>query len=71
MSGDSQAIGRPELITESLLRRANYLRFSGLTHESLSILESIDPDKHCPLNYGKRIIKCIYARMPQLHKASE
>ena len=41
----ARQLGDRNLITESLLRRANYLRFSGLTHESLSILESIDPDK--------------------------
>ena len=41
----ARQLGDRNLITESLLRRANYLRFSGLTHESLSIPESIDPDK--------------------------
>ena len=31
----ARQLGDRNLITESLLRRANYLRFSGLTHESL------------------------------------
>lgn len=30
----ARQLGDRNLITESLLRRANYLRFSGLTHES-------------------------------------
>lgn len=40
----AKQLGDRDIITEALLNRANYLRFSGLTHEALSILEAIDPD---------------------------
>lgn len=41
----ARQVGDQTLINEALLSRANYLRFSGLTYESLSILKAIDPAK--------------------------